>query len=70
MDSLTTVEVARQVDVHPITLERWLSDEKKLGPKTVRVGGQVVRLWTKRDVDKLKRYKQTRRRGRKPKPKK
>jgi len=67
MKSLTTSEVARQLDVHPITLERWLSDEKKLAPKTVRVGGQVVRLWTERDVEKLKRYKETRRRGRKAK---
>jgi hypothetical protein len=63
MNPLSTADVARRVGVHPITVERWLSQDATLAPKTLRIGGRVVRLWTLRDVERLKRFKATQRRG-------
>ena len=54
---LSTREVAKLVGVHPITLERWLAGSKARAPKLLRVGGRVVRLWTSRDIARLKHYK-------------
>jgi len=70
MNPLSTSEVARQVGVHPITLERWLSQDAALAPKTLRSGRRVVRLWTPQDVARLKRFKANQRRGPKLKTKK
>jgi hypothetical protein len=70
MKPLPTSEVVRLLRVHPITLERWLATNKSLAPKTLRVGGRVVRLWTLKDVSTLRRFKADQRRGPKPKVKK
>jgi len=70
MQPLSTAEVARLVKVHTVSLERWLAANHSLQPKTLRSGKRVVRLWTLKDVEKLKKYKAGRRRGRKPKVKK
>jgi predicted DNA-binding transcriptional regulator AlpA len=67
MKSLPTSEVVSLIGVHAITLERWLAKNPKLAPKTLRIGGRVVRLWTMKDVSKLKRFKAAQRKGRKPK---
>ncbi len=72
MGTLSTPEVAKLVGIHPITLERWLAHGKIAGPKKLRAGKRVVRLWTMQDVERMKRHKVTsyrKGRGRKPKPK-
>jgi hypothetical protein len=70
MKPLPTSEVVSLLKIHPITLERWLKDNPELQPKTLRIGGRVVRLWTMKDVGRLERFKANQRRGRKPKTRK
>jgi hypothetical protein len=67
MKPLPTSEVVRLLGVHPITLEHWLRSNPELKPKALRIGGRVVRLWTMKDVARLKRFKANQRRGPKPK---
>jgi excisionase family DNA binding protein len=72
MTKLSTLEVARKLGIGRATLERWLSQGKLKGPKTVRFGKSEFRDWTDRDVERIKKYKQEnyrKGRGRKPKPK-
>jgi DNA-binding transcriptional MerR regulator len=53
----STREVARKCGIHPITLHRWVQQRKIRGPRKQRVGGVVVRLWTERDVKRVREYK-------------
>ncbi|HEV2491943.1 MAG TPA: MerR family transcriptional regulator [Terriglobia bacterium] len=57
MRTLSTVQVARAVGVHKVTLQRWLLDGKVPEPRRVRQGGVEVRIWTDRDVDRVHKYK-------------
>jgi len=72
MQSYSTSEAARKLGIHPITLHRWVLKGRINAPKKQRIGGVVVRLWTDRDVERVRKYKQARYRkgrGRKPKRK-
>jgi hypothetical protein len=72
MKIASTREVAKELGVHPITVEKWLRHRKVQPPQKLRVGNRVVRLWSKADVERLRKYKQEnyrKGRGRKPKPK-
>lgn len=72
MKTLSTPEVAKLVGIHEVTLERWLAKRKIVGPKVLRTGRRVVRLWRTQDVERLRKFKQEnyrKGRGRKPKPK-
>jgi len=57
MRLLSTPDVARQVGIHPITLERWLASGKVWPEKTVQIGNRTIRLWTSRDVKRLLKFK-------------
>ncbi len=64
MSPISTEEVARLVGIGRNTLERWIR-EGKLTPKTVRVGKRNYRLWTEREIEKVRRVKKkTYRKGR------
>lgn len=55
------------------TLERWLAQGKVAMPKRIMVGARASRIWTDRDINSVKRYKEKfyrKGRGRKPKNKK
>jgi DNA-binding transcriptional MerR regulator len=54
----STAEVAGKVGVHKATLLRWLYAKAILEPKRYRNAGQDVRLWTQRDLDRVRRYKE------------
>ena len=58
MSPFSTLEVAAHVGIDRTTLERWLSDGSIKPPKMVRIGSQTYRLWTNRDIDQVKRYKE------------
>lgn len=58
MSPLSTAEVAAHVGVHRVTLERWLSSGKVKGPETTRIGGHNYRMWTDRDIERVKRFKE------------
>ncbi len=57
MGTYSTTEAARKCGVHPVTLQRWVSSEKLAAPRKRRVGGVVVRIWTERDLERVRRYK-------------
>ncbi len=66
----STVQVARMLGVHKVTLQRWLLDGKVAEPNRVRIGNIESRIWTDSDVEHVRRYKQKnyrKGRGRKPK---
>jgi excisionase family DNA binding protein len=57
MKHLSTPEVAQLVGVHTVTLERWLASRVIPSPERLQVGGRSVRLWTARDIERVKRHK-------------
>jgi len=72
MTNYSTATVAAEVGVSKLTLIRWLVAGKIKEPRRVKQGGIELRLWTTRDVERVRKYKQEnyrKGRGRKPKPK-
>lgn len=57
MSPKSTREIAADVGVTKMTIERWLRDGKISRPKTIEFGGRKFRLWTRADVEKIKKYK-------------
>ena len=57
MRTLSTVQVARAVGIHKVTLQRWLLDGKLREPRRVSQGGVDLRVWTDQDVDRVRKYK-------------
>jgi DNA-binding transcriptional MerR regulator len=72
MKEYSTAQVARMIGVHKVTLQRWLLEGKMKEPRKVRVGNVDARIWTDRDVERVRQYKQEnyrKGRGRKPRAK-
>jgi excisionase family DNA binding protein len=63
-------EVAAAIGVSRQTLQTWIAEGHIAAPDPVKVGGMVVRHWTKADIVKARKFKGTLRSGRKRKPKK
>ena len=60
------------VGVHKVTLKKWLIAGKLSEPRRVGNGGIQARIWTNRDVERVRKFKEEnyrKGRGRKPKPK-
>jgi hypothetical protein len=71
MKNHSTAEVASEVGISKLTLVRWLMAGKIREPRRVKQGGIELRLWTARDVERVRRYKlenYRKGRGRRPKP--
>lgn len=58
MAPLSTEDVANLVGVGRGTLERWLREGKVPRPRPLRVGRKVFRMWTNRDIKRVKLYKE------------
>lgn len=72
MKTYSTVEVARKIKVHKATLLRWLYAGAIPEPRRYIDGGVEVRIWTDRDVERVRKFKAAnyrKGRGRKKKPK-
>ena len=72
MSPISTLEAAKRIGVGRATLERWLTLGKIKPPKPLRVGQKVFRLWTSKDIERVKQYKKKSYwtgQGRKPKAK-
>jgi excisionase family DNA binding protein len=67
---LSTVEVAREVDVPRSTLQYWIKEGKLSAPQTKLRNGVAVRLWTASAVEKARKLKGTLPRGPEPKRRK
>ena len=57
MKGYSTVEVSRMIGIHKATLRRWLQAGIIPEPKRNRVAGVGYRIWTDRDVERVKKYK-------------
>jgi predicted site-specific integrase-resolvase len=69
MENLSTAQVAAQVGIDRVTLERWIRDDKVKRPKTIVIGARRFRLWTAADVKRVRLVKvRTYRKGRGRKP--
>jgi DNA-binding transcriptional MerR regulator len=63
MKTCTTAQAARAAGVSRATLQVWIKGEKIKAPKTRLVGGTAVRLWSKADIERARRFKGTLKRG-------
>ncbi len=73
MKNYSTKQVTQMVGVGRITLLRWLHSGKVPEPRRVTNGGVNARVWTNRDVERVRKYKAAHYwegRGVKKKPKK
>ena len=57
MAPLSTAQIASALGIHRVTLEEWLSKGKVKPPKTVQIGAKAYRLWTERDIERLRKFK-------------
>ena len=68
----STKQAAQMVGINRVTLQRWLLEGKVPEPRRIKNGGIDIRIWTDRDVERVRRYKKKfygKGRGRKPKAK-
>ena len=57
MTKYSTMQVARLVGIGRITLLRWLKLKPDLEPDRIRIGEIDARIWTDRDVERVRKYK-------------
>jgi predicted DNA-binding transcriptional regulator AlpA len=72
MNTYSTIEVTRIVGIGRMTLLRWLKSGKVPEPQRIHNGGIDARVWTDRDVERVRKYKlenYRKGRGRKANPK-
>jgi hypothetical protein len=74
MAEYSTVQVARMIGVHKLTLLRWLYAHRLPEPRHSKKGGQDVRIWSDQDLARAQKFKglnycKGKGRGRKKKPK-
>jgi predicted site-specific integrase-resolvase len=70
MRTYSTAQVAKGVGVSKLTLTRWLLAGRLKEPRRVKQGGVEIRIWTSRDLERVRKFKQAnyrKGRGRKPK---
>lgn len=66
---LSTGQTAQAIGVSRVTLQDWLKRKLIRAPRPVRIGGSLMRLWSKADVRRAKAFVGTLRRGPKgPRP--
>ena len=57
MRTYSTGQVAKIVGINRVTLQRWLLDGKIREPRRIYNGGIDARIWTDRDVERVRKYK-------------
>jgi predicted DNA-binding transcriptional regulator AlpA len=65
----TTAEAAAAIGVSRQTLYSWIDGGKVIAPKLIVTGQKSIRLWTKADIERVKRFKGTLKPGPKSKKK-
>jgi excisionase family DNA binding protein len=60
----TTSEAARQIGVSRQTLQTWIAAGEINAPKLIGEGKATLRLWTKADIEKIRKFKGALRPGR------
>ncbi len=57
MATYSTRQVARMVGINRSTLVAWLLSGKIREPRRIRNGGIDARIWTARDVERVRKWK-------------
>lgn len=57
MGTHSTAQVAKEVGISKLTLTRWLLAGKLKEPRRVKQGGVELRLWSDRDVERVREFK-------------
>jgi DNA-binding transcriptional MerR regulator len=57
METYSTRQVARMVGINRSTLVAWLLSGKIKEPRRIRNGGIDARVWTARDVERVRKWK-------------
>ena len=55
MATFSTRDAAKQLGVTATTLSRYIAAKKIPAPKTVSTGGITVHLWSRRDIDQVRK---------------
>jgi predicted DNA-binding transcriptional regulator AlpA len=55
----STDKAAKQIGVSRQTLQAWIFASRISAPKPIELGGVTIRLWTKADIAKAKKFKGT-----------
>ncbi len=55
---VSTQQAAKLAGIGQATLQRWVKTRKLKAPKLTRVGGVLVRLWSERDMARIRRHKE------------
>jgi len=56
MDSYSTRAAAKVLGIHFVTLQRYIAANKIPAPKSKRVGGSIVREWTDKDIERVRKF--------------
>jgi excisionase family DNA binding protein len=59
----STGDAAKQIGVSRQTLQAWIAAGKISAPKPIGVANATIRLWTKGDIEKARKFKGTLRPG-------
>ena len=55
MTAYSTREAAEKLGISLMTLQRYIAAKKIQAPKLQRVGGVTVRLWSARDIERVRK---------------
>jgi excisionase family DNA binding protein len=55
MATYSTREAAKQLGIHFITLHRYILDKKVPAPRVRVMGGVKFRVWSKSDIDRVRK---------------
>jgi excisionase family DNA binding protein len=59
MKTFTTGQAAVRIGVSRQTLQAWIAADQIPAPKPIEMGRVSVRLWTKADVERARKFKGT-----------
>lgn len=62
--TFTTSQAAKQIGVSRQTLQAWIAASEIEAPTLIGEGNATLRLWTKADIEKAKKFKGALRPGR------
>ena len=70
MATYSTREAARKLEISLISLQRYMAAGKVSAPKTRRIGGALVRPWSARDIERVRKQLPKIKNGRRKRKKK
>ena len=59
----STGEAAEQIGISRQTLQEWIASRRVKAPKAIEMGRLSIRLWTKAEIDRVRQFKGTLKRG-------